>query len=834
MPPAAARRGWRFAIDRGGTFTDLVGQGPSGQRLVRKVLSEQPDHPGDPALRAVRESLGLAPGQPLPAGLVQEVRIGTTVVTNALLERKVRPVLLLLNAGLEDLPWIGDQHRPDIFALRIQRPEPLPLRVVAVRGRLAADGSEVEPLGLDGGLETRLLTALAELESEGGCAGVAVALLHSCRNGGHERALGDWLRQRLSLPVLLSHQVSAQPRLVPRLHTTVAEAALRPVLHRYLDRVREELGPHLRLRVMGSSGALLAPELLQARDTILSGPAGGMVGAIAVAAAAGFERRPILGFDMGGTSTDVFHVAGASGDRSLENLSETAIDGLRLQVAMLPIHTVAAGGGSVLHVDGQRLQVGPASAGADPGPACYRRGGPATITDANLLLGRLPIGALPAVFGPNGTQGVDGAEARQRFRALAQALDRDPDAHLSLERLAHGALAIANERMAEAIRSVSIQRGHDIRDAVLVCYGGAGGQHACALASSLGLTRVLVHPRAGVLSAHGIGLARERLRREEHLGLPLSDPALAQLHQRQAALIVAAVAALRACGQAPSAANSRAGQESPGQAIGRGPDAPPPPEEAKGEEMAERGVACAASVELRLASGERGLELPWSGESAAELALAFQERHRRRFGYALPDEALVLERLILEIALPQPGWMARAEAGPDGQGLERGQPGPLRLESGDRVPLCLGDPQHVGAPGGLRWQRVPLWRREQLGPGQVLRGPALLLDDTGTLVLEPGWQGRLLPDGALLLELRQQGAPGPNANGDLQAPALPLAAAGPPRGPGRRPRRWGARRAPPSRSVRVPQGPPAPRSACPRLMGRAWSGSPCRSGTAPR
>jgi 5-oxoprolinase (ATP-hydrolysing) len=739
----APDRGWRFAIDRGGTFTDLVAQGPHGQRLVRKVLSEQPDQPGDPALRAMRESLGLAPQQPLPAGLVEEVRIGTTVVTNALLERKVQPVLLLLNAGLEDLPWIGDQHRPDIFALRIQRPEPLPLQVLAVHGRLAADGSELEPLRLDRHLATRLDAALAELEARGGCAGVAVALLHSCRNGGHESALGDWLRQRLALPVLLSHEVSPQPRLVPRLHTTVAETALRPVLHRYLDRVRQELGPHTRLRVMASSGALLAPELLQARDTILSGPAGGMVGALAVAAAAGLGQQPILGFDMGGTSTDVFHAETAAGELSLERLSETGIDGLRLQVAMLPIHTVAAGGGSVLHVDGQRLQVGPASAGADPGPACYRRGGPATITDANLLLGRLPIGALPCVFGPAGDQGVDRMVVRQRFRALALALGRDPDAPLSLERLAQGALEIAIERMAEAIRRVSIQRGHDIREAVLVCYGGAGGQHACALAANLGLTRVLVPPLAGVLSAHGIGLARERLRREEPLGLPLADDNLARLRQRRDALIAAAAAALGASGPPPVAVD-REGQ---------------------------------VSLELRLAGAERGLELPWANETAAELASAFQERHRRRFGYALPGEALVLERLLVEVSRPVPPGMLRTAAASGGGEVGATPAGPLRLDSGDRVPLCLDDRQRADPPGGLRWRRVPLWRRGQLGPGQRLRGPALLLDDTGTLVLEPGWQGRLLPDGALLLEQRQTSAPAPPASASFPAPAPPTAAA---------------------------------------------------------
>ncbi|MFN9693285.1 MAG: hydantoinase B/oxoprolinase family protein [Synechococcaceae cyanobacterium] len=745
-------RGWRFAIDRGGTFTDLVGLGPSGQRLVRKVLSEQPEHPGDPALRALRESLGLAPRQALPAGLVEEVRIGTTVVTNALLERKVLPVLLLLNAGLEDLPWIGDQHRPDIFALRIQRPEPLPMRVVAVSGRLAADGAELESLRLNGDLAGRLEAAVAELEAQGGCAGVAVALLHSCRNPIHELALGAWLRQRLGLPVLLSHAVSPQPRLLPRLQTTVAEVGLRPVLHRYLHQLRQELGPHPRLRVMASSGALLAPELLQARDTILSGPAGGMVGALAVAAAAGLGQRPILGFDMGGTSTDVFYATAAAGDLTPEKLSETGIDGLRLQVAMLPIHTVAAGGGSVLHVDGQRLQVGPASAGANPGPACYRRGGPATITDANLLLGRLPDGALPAVFGPAGDQPVDRAVVRQRFGALALALGLDPVAPLGLERLAQGALAIAIERMAEAIRRVSIQRGHDIREAVLVCYGGAGGQHACALADSLGLSRVLVHPLAGVLSAHGIGLARQRLRREEHWGQPLSEATLAQLRRRRAVLIAEAVTALRTSDEElPRPREANGGSASATPVTDSGAEGA-----ALETELCQRGFGCQLSVDLRLRGAEQGLELPWSDEASAELASAFEERHQRRFGFALPGEALVLERLIVEVSLPHP---VRGSQAADPFAMEVEEPGAAgspRLDGGDRVPLCLGDAERAGEPDGLRWRRVPLWRRKLLGKGQLIRGPALLLDPTGTLVLEPGWQGQLLADGALLLEHPQR------------------------------------------------------------------------------
>ncbi|MEI6615789.1 MAG: hydantoinase/oxoprolinase family protein, partial [Cyanobium sp. ELA507] len=424
--------GWRFWIDRGGTFTDLVGQEPDGSLVVRKVLSDS----ADPAVAAIREVLGLEAGQPLPDGLVEEVRLGTTVATNALLERRVAPVLLLVNQGFADLAAIGDQHRPDIFALRIERPELLPYRVLEVPGRLAADGSEVEPLGRGPELEARILEARAA-----GLRSCAVALLHAVVNPAHELALGAWLEELGFAPVLLSHRVGGLPRLLPRLHTTLVEAAVRPVLRAYLGQVQHSLGAATRLRVMTSSGVLQAPDQLLAKDTILSGPAGGLVGAVAVARSAGLAGRPIIGFDMGGTSTDVFHAgagppaAGGEGHFALELNPETHVAGLRLQAPTLPIHTVAAGGGSVVRLEGGRLQVGPLSAGADPGPACYRRGGPLTITDANLLLGRLPEGALPAVFGPGGDQPPDAAIVRRGFEVLAAELAGQVDGSHAQESL---------------------------------------------------------------------------------------------------------------------------------------------------------------------------------------------------------------------------------------------------------------------------------------------------------------------------------------------------------------------------------------------------------------
>ncbi len=702
------RTGWRFWIDRGGTFTDVVARTPRGELLVRKRLSDPPRRadgtaPQDPAVAALRELLELAPDQPIPPGLVAELRLGTTVATNALLERQGAPVLLLVTRGFADLQRIGDQHRPDLFALEIRRPEPPPLRVVEVAGRLAADGQELEPLQLDEALERSLAQARSD-----GFGSVAVALLHAGRHPGHEQALGSWLASRGFAPVVLSHQLSRQPRLVPRLDTSVLEASLGPVLGAYLDQVRAAIGAAIPLRVMTSSGALQSPALLQAKDTILSGPAGGMVAAVAVAAAAGFGDGPILGFDMGGTSTDVFHFDGSRGEAAWERSSETEIDGLRLLAPMLPIHTVAAGGGSVLHVEDGRLQVGPRSAGASPGPACYGRGGPLAITDANLLLGRLPVQALPPLFGPGGDQPADRRVAAERFEVLARQLGvAGPEA------AAQGALTIAIERMAEAIRRISIQRGHDLRGAVLVTFGSAGGQLTCPLADALGLTRVLLHPLAGVLSAYGIGLARPSLLRERTLRQPLQPALLPQLEREIEALVAEAAAELRTSGDL-----------APGQAP-----------------------RWQARLELRYRGSDQGLELPWSAglpEGVLALRTGFEARHRQRFGFVAADEPLVVERLQVEVSAPAPEVSAGAVRAAE---LPEAADPP---EPSAWVPLCLAE-EH-GARDGMVWRQVPLWRREQLAAGQRIAGPALVVEPTGTTVLEPGWGGRVLAGGELLLE----------------------------------------------------------------------------------
>ena len=732
---------WRFWIDRGGTFTDVIGRRPDGGLLVEKVLSVQPDRPGDPAVAAIRRLLGLSAEAAIPSEAIAEVRLGTTVATNALLERRGAPVLLLINRGLADLLEIGDQHRPDLFALQIERPQPLRIRVLEVDGRLDATGRELEPLRCDEMLRIQLQQALAE-----GFSSVAVALLHACRNPSHELQLARWLQAQGVSAIALSHRLSAQPRLVPRGHTALVEAAVGPVLRSYLGQVQKALGTATPLRVMRSSGALAAPSELLAKDTILSGPAGGMVGAVAVATAVN-PTGPIVGFDMGGTSTDVFHFDPGRGEAAWERSAETTIEGLRLQAPMLPVHTVAAGGGSILRCVDGRLRVGPESAGAMPGPAAYRRGGPATITDANLLLGRLPAEALPAVFGPDGKQGADLEAVRRRFAELAEATGLSP------EEVAEGGLQVAIERMAAAVRSISIQRGHDIRGALLVSYGGAGGQHACRLAAQLGIGRVLLHPLSGVLSAYGIGRAEQRQLREAVIRAPLEPGLIPQLRRLIETLRDEAVAALQ-----------RSGDLAPGAAH-----------------------RLVVRLELRYPGSERGLELLWPGESAGRdsasadrgrdqavddrcdtrvieaLQHGFDASHQRRYGYLPADRGLVVERLLLEVAPSAAAQTPQAE---------RSAVSSAASADADTKP-CPNSPRPAAtqvwlAPDG--WQAVPLWRRSELPAGAQLQGPAVVIDATTTLMLEPGWSALLLPGGELLLERQPQPASAAAAQAD--APAL--------------------------------------------------------------
>ncbi|GAA0320740.1 hydantoinase B/oxoprolinase family protein [Sphingomonas oligophenolica] len=521
--------GWHFWIDRGGTFTDLVARLPDGAIRTAKLLSHDPARYEDAAVAGIARLL--AEGGATLAD-VTTVKMGTTVATNALLERKGEPTLLAITRGHGDALRIGHQARPDIFAKHIVLPEQAYAAVVEIDERVTVEGEVLRPLDIEAARRD-LAAAFAR-----GLRSIAIVLLHGYRHSAHEAALARVAREIGFTQVSVSHEVAPLIKLVPRGETTVIDAYLSPVLRRYVDRLSEALGD-TELLFMQSNGGLAKADAFSGRDAILSGPAGGIVGMAATARAAGISH--VIGFDMGGTSTDVSHHAGI-----FERTGEAVVGGLRVRAPMLQIHTVAAGGGSICRFDGTRLRVGPESAGADPGPACYRRGGPLTITDCNLLLGRLQASHFPALFGPEGDQPIDASVVRAGFDALAEDVAAATGVRKTAEQLAEGFIAIANEAMANAIRAISIARGHDLARYALASFGGAGGQHACAIADTLGIDQVMVHPLAGVLSAFGMGMASQRVIREATVALPIEREG--EIEAALDALADAAAAALRAQG----------------------------------------------------------------------------------------------------------------------------------------------------------------------------------------------------------------------------------------------------------------------------------------------
>ncbi len=488
-------KGWRFAVDRGGTFTDVVAITPGGALVTDKLLSENPGQYPDAASEAVRRMM-LRHG----AGPIDELRIGTTVATNALLERKGERLALLTTEGFADALRIGTQARPEIFARHIILPEQLPAKVIEIAERVGVDGDVLKPLD-----ENAARAALASLREEGFDV-VAIVLLHGWQHRAHEQALAEIAHELGFAQVSASHQVAPLIKLIPRGDTTVVDAYLSPVLRRYTDTLQSRLPPTGRLSFMQSNGGLAEVGAFRGKDAILSGPAGGVVGMVAAGKPLGHGK--LIGFDMGGTSTDVTHYAGTE-----ELTGDSVVAGVRVAAPMMQIHTVAAGGGSICQFDGARFRVGPESAGADPGPACYRKGGPLTVTDCNLFLGRIDPGYFPSVFGEGGDQPLDADAAHDRLQEVA---DRLPEPR-PLEEIAEGFLAIAVDNMANAIRKISVARGHDVTAYALACFGGAGGQHACKVADALGMETVLVHPLAGMLSAYGIGLAPVKAIREVSL-----------------------------------------------------------------------------------------------------------------------------------------------------------------------------------------------------------------------------------------------------------------------------------------------------------------------------
>jgi 5-oxoprolinase (ATP-hydrolysing) len=654
---------WQFWIDRGGTFTDIVARDPDGKLTTHKLLSENPERYKDAAIAGIRSILGIEAGAAIPTGLIDAVKMGTTVATNALLERKGDRVLLLVNRGFADALRIGNQARPRLFDLAITLPTMLYERVAEIGGRVGVDGAEVEPLDED---EARAVLADSRAAGIKAC---AIVLMHAWKYPAHEQRLAELAAEAGFTQVSASHAVSPLLRLVPRGDTTVVDAYLSPILRRYVDQVASELSG-TRLYFMQSNGGLTEAHSFQGKDAILSGPAGGIVGAARTAGMAGIDR--IIGFDMGGTSTDVALYAGG-----YERAFETAVAGVRMRAPMMAINTVAAGGGSILHFDGARMRVGPDSAGADPGPACYRRGGPLTVTDANVCVGKIQPAHFPPIFGPRGDQPLDPDSVSAQFAELARGIGGDK----TPRQVAEGFLQIAVANMANAIKQVSVQKGHDVGRFALQCFGGAGGQHACLVADALGMETVFIHPYAGVLSAYGMGLADQTAMKEQAVEVPLSAETLPGLEDLADRLAAEAVAALAAQGARPE------------------------------------DVQTARSLHLRYAGTEAALIVSLG---ALDSILAdFTAAHRARFGFATPDRPVVAETVAAEATLP--GTVA---AEPQLPARDSGEP-----EVIDRVDIFTGG----------RTVEAPVLERTSLLAGDRIAGPALIREANATTVIEPGW-----------------------------------------------------------------------------------------------
>lgn len=686
---------WQFWIDRGGTFTDVVGKRPDGSLVTHKLLSDNPEQYPDAAVAGIRHLLGLPVGQAITPDVVACVKMGTTVATNALLERKGEPTLLVTTRGFRDALRIAYQNRPRLFERQIVLPELLYSAVVEAQERVGARGELVEPLD-----ELRLKKELLEQYARG-LRSVAIVFMHGYRFPAHELAARRLAREVGFTQISTSHETSPMMKFVSRGDTTVVDAYLSPILRRYVDRVAAEM-PGVRLFFMQSSGGLTDAHAFQGKDAILSGPAGGIVGMARTAALAGMEK--VIGFDMGGTSTDVSHYAG-----EFEREFETQVAGVRMRAPMMGIHTVAAGGGSILAFDGARFRVGPQSAAANPGPASYRRGGPLAVTDANVMVGKIQPRYFPRMFGTGGNEALDDAVVRAKFSELAKQTGRPA------EEVAEGFISIAVQQMANAIKKISVARGYDVTRYTLQCFGGAGGQHACLVADALGMTRVFVHPLAGVLSAYGMGLADQTVIREQAVELKLSPAALPEIARQLDGLAQAAQAELMRQ------------QVSAGQMVTH------------------------RRVHVRYEGSDSALVLPYPAEGAAaaspqgtidEIAARFEAAYRQRFAFLMQGKGLVVEAVSVEAVVPGDA--------------------PVEARHPLQAPrdLLKGEIAHdmVRMFCGGQWHEAALVVRENLRPGDVIAGPAIIAEKNATTVVEPGWAASLTEFDHLVLDRRTQRA----------------------------------------------------------------------------
>ncbi len=667
---------WQFWIDRGGTFTDVVARRPDGSLTTHKLLSENPEQYRDAAVAGIRHLLGLRPGEPVTPAQVECVKMGTTVATNALLERKGEPTLLVTTRGFRDALRIAYQNRPRIFDRNILLPELLYSAVVEAQERVSAGGDEVLPLD-----ETALRTAL-QAQHAAGLRSVAIVFMHGYRYTAHEKVAARIAREVGFTQVSTSHETSPMMKFVSRGDTTVVDAYLSPILRRYVEQVAGEM-PGVRLFFMQSSGGLTDAHAFQGKDAILSGPAGGIVGMARTAALGGHDK--VIGFDMGGTSTDVSHYAG-----EFEREFETQVAGVRMRAPMMSIHTVAAGGGSILEFDGSRFRVGPQSAGANPGPASYRRGGPLAVTDANVMVGKIQPRYFPKVFGPRADDALDASVVQQKFNELAARTGR------SAEVVAEGFINIAVQQMANAIKKISVARGYDVTRYTLQCFGGAGGQHACLVADALGMTRVFVHPLAGVLSAYGMGLADQSVIREQAVELKLSDEALPSIAARLDALAGAAQ------------------------------------DELTRQEVSQGAIAVHRRVHVRYEGSDSALVVPFGTLAAIEGA--FETAYRQRFAFLMQGKGLVVEAVSVEAVV----------AG-DAPAEPRHPTHELR-----EVPRR----ETVRMYSGGQWHDAALVVREDMRPGDVVSGPAIIAEKNATTIVEPGWEAALTALDHLVLDRR--------------------------------------------------------------------------------
>ncbi len=688
---------WQFWIDRGGTFTDLVAQRPDGSLVIHKLLSENPEHYRDAPLQGIRNILGVASGQPLPTEQIGLVKMGTTVATNALLERQGDRTVLVITQGLGDALRIGYQNRPDIFARQIILPDMLYEQVIEVDERYSAQGEELLPV------QIQPLRPQLQQAYDAGIRACAIVLMHGYRYPDHENQVATLAKEIGFTQISVSHEVSPLIKLVSRGDTTLVDAYLSPILKRYIDRIALELGavskeralPDTRadappeppqLMFMQSNGGLTDAHLFRGKDSILSGPAGGVVGMVQTSAIANLHK--IIGFDMGGTSTDVSHYNG-----EYERVFESEVAGVRIKAPMMAIHTVAAGGGSILRFDGARYRVGPESAGAHPGPAAYCKGGPLTVTDCNVMVGKLQPDFFPQVFGPDGNQSLDVETVRQQFTALVEQIQRATNDVRSPEQVAAGFLAIAVENMANAIKKISVQQGHDVSEYTLVCFGGAAGQHACMIADALGMQQIFIHPLAGVLSAYGMGLADLRALRQMTVEQPLAVDLLPHLQAILTEITAVAIA------------------------------------EVQQQNVPDERIESLPKVHLRYDGTDAPLRVTF-GEVSSMVA-QFEQDYRQRYGFTMPEKPLIVEAVSVEVVGKMPMPTEPVYESP-------------RFEPPTPVTT-------VSMFTANTWQSTPLFQRNALRPGDQIVGPAIIVEATGTNVVEPGWQVEISDRNHLLL-----------------------------------------------------------------------------------